>query len=510
MASTSNTATAMSAWPDEALLARTRTGDERAFGELYQRHVAAARAAARCLVSAADVDDVVADAFANIFSIIQRGGGPEVAFRPYLLVCVRNTCYRLSSRRPVPRDPLDSGFDGPSTDADPLTAVVESSVVAKAFFSLPERWQQVLWQTEVEGRRPSELSNELGLSPGAVAALSFRAREGLSQAYLEAYLPARRSSGTCTTVAALLPPYVRNRVSAAERQAVGAHLEQCASCTSTLDDLEAANRPLRSLLGPAVLGASGSAYVARLFGGAARTIRRLATIKALGAAAATAVAIGATSMIPAPTGISPAIPAAAASPAAPPTGTVPSGGGTSSGASSLHPPGPPAGPPASIETSAASPAAGDLLAIAPVAATTVATLDAPPPAGAATPDSTAVGDPGVTVPAVTVPPVSVPPVTVPPLTLPPISTPDVSVGPITVPGIELPGVTLPEITVPQVTIPAITLPPVTLPPVTLPPPATTATTAPPSGGGTSIDISLGGIGVHLGLSTPTTAAPSGG
>src|SRR5690348_16746929 len=112
MALSSTSATAMSAWPDEALLASTRAGDERAFGELYQRHVAAARAAARCLVSAADADDVVADAFANIFSIIRRGGGPEVAFRPYLLVCVRNTCYRLSSRRPVPVDPLEAALDG--------------------------------------------------------------------------------------------------------------------------------------------------------------------------------------------------------------------------------------------------------------------------------------------------------------------------------------------------------------------------------------------------------------
>src|SRR5438046_570456 len=130
MAITSTAATAMSAWADEALLASTRAGDERAFAELYQRHVAAARAAARCLVAAADVDDVVADAFANIFSIIRRGGGPEVAFRPYLLVCVRNACYGLSRRRPVPQDPLEWSLDEASAEGDPLASVVESSVVA--------------------------------------------------------------------------------------------------------------------------------------------------------------------------------------------------------------------------------------------------------------------------------------------------------------------------------------------------------------------------------------------
>jgi RNA polymerase sigma factor (sigma-70 family) len=494
MAFTSTSATAMSAWADEALLASTRAGDEHAFGELYQRHVAAARAAARCLVSAADVDDVVADAVANIFSIIQRGGGPEVAFRPYLLVCVRNTCYRFSSRRPVPVDPLDGGFDGPSSDADPLTAVVESSVVAKAFFSLPERWQQVLWQTEVEGRRPSELSSELGLSPGAIAALSFRAREGLSQAYLEAYLPDRRSPGMCASVVPLLPSYVRNRVNAAERHAVGAHLEECAACTNTLDELEAANRPLRSLLGPALLGVSGRAYVARLFGGAARTVRRLATVKALGAAAAAAVAIGAGTMVPSPTGISPTIPpAAAATPATPPTGTVPTATARSSKANRFRPSGPPSGPRA-VDASASPETSADQFA-APVGATTVAAPDVLPPTD----------DSAVTVPPVTVPPVTVA-VTVPPVTVPPISTPEVTVGPVTVPGVDPPGVTPPEVTVPQVTVPAVTLPPVTLPPATLPtlPPLTTATTAPPDDDGVNVDISLGGIGVHIGLTTPTT------
>jgi DNA-directed RNA polymerase specialized sigma24 family protein len=55
--------------------------------------------------------------------------------------------------------------------------------VERAFRGLPVRWQRVLWQLEVEGRRPRELAVELGMTPNAVSALGKRARAGLRKAY---------------------------------------------------------------------------------------------------------------------------------------------------------------------------------------------------------------------------------------------------------------------------------------------------------------------------------------
>jgi DNA-directed RNA polymerase specialized sigma24 family protein len=43
---------------------------------------------------------------------------------------------------------------------------------------LPERWQAVLWHTEIEGSRPAEVASLLGLTANGVAALGYRAREG--------------------------------------------------------------------------------------------------------------------------------------------------------------------------------------------------------------------------------------------------------------------------------------------------------------------------------------------
>src|SRR5689334_5223495 len=96
---------------DEALVGRARAGDQVAFGELYRRHSGAARAFAHCLLGrGADADDAVAEAFTNILAALQRGGGPEVAFRPYLMVCVRNACYRAGRRRPTER-PIEDDVD---------------------------------------------------------------------------------------------------------------------------------------------------------------------------------------------------------------------------------------------------------------------------------------------------------------------------------------------------------------------------------------------------------------
>ncbi len=72
------------------LLNKVRTGDTAAFGVLYQRHVQAVRRLARELVmSPAEADHLVAETFALVHDVTQRGGGPTDAFRPYVLTALR-------------------------------------------------------------------------------------------------------------------------------------------------------------------------------------------------------------------------------------------------------------------------------------------------------------------------------------------------------------------------------------------------------------------------------------
>src|SRR6478672_9944727 len=84
---------------DAALIARTRVGDERAYAELYARHASAARATAWSLLrSQPEVEDVTSEAFARLFAMLRAGRGPDEAFRPYLLSCVRRGCIDQATR----------------------------------------------------------------------------------------------------------------------------------------------------------------------------------------------------------------------------------------------------------------------------------------------------------------------------------------------------------------------------------------------------------------------------
>jgi RNA polymerase sigma factor (sigma-70 family) len=76
---------------DSELVVQARQGDRRAFGTLYLRHHDAAwRVACAAASSAADAEDAVAEGFTRVFVALPRIVDREIAFRPYLLACVRN------------------------------------------------------------------------------------------------------------------------------------------------------------------------------------------------------------------------------------------------------------------------------------------------------------------------------------------------------------------------------------------------------------------------------------
>jgi RNA polymerase sigma factor (sigma-70 family) len=255
---------------DADLIARSREGDSAAFSTLYDRHAGAARAAAMSLTKApSDADDLVAEAFTRVLATLRRGGGPQLAFRPYLLTTVRNAYYDRV-RRDVK---VDAGTAPPeavtSAAVDAVTAE-DARLVAEAFATLPERWQVVLWHTEVEGRGPAEVAPLLGIAPSAVAALSYRAREGLRQAYLQAHLQAPAPE-RCREAVSRLGAYVRDGLAERDRRAVDAHLAGCASCRVLLGELQEEATTLRGALLPVLVGIPAVAYLGHLGSGATVT-----------------------------------------------------------------------------------------------------------------------------------------------------------------------------------------------------------------------------------------------
>ncbi|GAA4702770.1 sigma-70 family RNA polymerase sigma factor [Phytohabitans rumicis] len=276
---------------DPELIAAVRAGDTAAYELLYRRHVEAARRVARTLVrDRADVDDLVAEAFAKLLATLSAGGGPDTAFRPYLLTTIRRLFYdrtRRDRRESVTDDPAAHDPGVPFVD----TAVqsIEYAFVARAFARLPERWQTVLWHTEVEGEPPAAVAPLLGLTPNGVAAMAYRARERLRQHYLQEHIAAGPAD-ECRWAIERLGAHVRGGLSRRDNRRVDDHLSECRRCHLLFVELAEVNAGMREVLGGALLAGSASAYVAAptvagLFG---RLVRRRSTQAATAGAAVVA------------------------------------------------------------------------------------------------------------------------------------------------------------------------------------------------------------------------------
>ncbi|HEX5862607.1 MAG TPA: sigma-70 family RNA polymerase sigma factor, partial [Nocardioides sp.] len=254
---------------DAELISAVRGGDVDAYGELFERHVAAARRLARQLVPPADAEDLVSEAFAKVLSLLQRGAGPDLAFRAYLLTAVRRLHVdRIrAGARVQPTDDLEP-FDPGVPFRDTAVEGFENGAAARAFASLPERWQAVLWHTEVEGQKPADVAVHLGMSANSVSALAYRAREGLRQAFLTMHLQ-ELEDDACAWTHQNLGAYVRNGISRRDAAKVEHHLTECRRCTALYLELTEVNSNLAGLLAPLLLGSAAAAYVGSAAGVAA-------------------------------------------------------------------------------------------------------------------------------------------------------------------------------------------------------------------------------------------------
>ncbi|NYI42487.1 sigma-70 family RNA polymerase sigma factor [Demequina lutea] len=247
---------------DPELIAGVRAGDTAAFGVLYERHADAARKVATQYTNTpTDIDDVVSESFSRVLRALQQGDGPDLAFRAYLFTIVRRTGMDLINKgiRTKPRDDMSLyesslGYE-PSSD-EPAMEGFEHALVADAFKSLPERWQAVLWYTEVENKSPKEIAPLLGLSANGVAALSYRAREALRQAYLQQHL-STAIDVNCLEANAQLGAFVRGGLNRREATRVDEHVKVCEKCAALVAELEDVNKGMRSIIAPLILGVLG-------------------------------------------------------------------------------------------------------------------------------------------------------------------------------------------------------------------------------------------------------------
>lgn len=365
---------------DAELISAVREGDLDAYGDLFDRHFMAAQRLARQLVSPGDADDLVSEAFMKVLGVLQRGGGPDIAFRAYLLTAVRRLRVdriRATSKLQTSNDM--EAFDPGVPFRDTSVEGFENEAAARAFASLPERWQLVLWHTEVEEQKPAEIAPLLGMSANSVSALAYRAREGLRQAFLNEHV-ADIEGETCRWTHDHIGPYIRNGLSRRDSGKVDRHLEECRACAAIYLELVDVNSNLGAIIAPLLLGGAAAGYLASTSAASAVGIGALivgsldrakdfvvanAGVSAAGGVAAAAAVAGLTFVALADEPVRPPKEAAAAIAAtSDPAPVVPSPSATTKGAQARRTPKPTAAP---------------YITSAPTAATTRSTSVAPAP-----------------------------------------------------------------------------------------------------------------------------------
>ncbi|WGM19958.1 sigma-70 family RNA polymerase sigma factor [Paenarthrobacter sp. OM7] len=252
---------------DEDLIRSVEGNDAAAIENLYRRHVPAARAFAKRLVgNDFDSDDITSEAFLKAVSAIQRGNGPTGPFRPYLLRAVRTSAadhWNALSRHDLVEDTAETPEE--ETGYDHVLNEADRKLASTAFASLPPRWQTVLWHVDVEGEPPRNVGPLLGLEPNAVSAVAARARKGLRQAYLEAYI-ASSLDEKCKPYLPLLAKSVLEGLSPAEDLRLQNHLTDCPACSSAILSLADARSTMRRAVAPWLLGIAAGSPVLEMVG----------------------------------------------------------------------------------------------------------------------------------------------------------------------------------------------------------------------------------------------------
>jgi len=264
---------------DAELLERVRGGDKRAYGMLWDRHRRAGLNAARAITSAFDADDLVSEAFMRVLNAINRGNGPTAAFRPYLITTIRSVAARWGAQ-PAELTPDELEVVDPDSSDEAFAERFDQSLTVRAFNTLPERWQEVLWYTEAEQLPPREVAALIGIKPNAVSALAKRAKEGLRHAWVQAHIATVPADSECRWSIDRLAASTRKSLPAREQDRLDAHLEECGRCPLAAAEMTEASHRLGALILIGFLGGGAATAYAALIKPAA------ATAAALGAGAA--------------------------------------------------------------------------------------------------------------------------------------------------------------------------------------------------------------------------------
>ena len=180
---------------EEALVARAKAGDRRAFGELVERYMRRAYYAALGFVgSPEDAMDLSQEAFVRAYRARGRLD-PSRPFYAWLYQILRRLCFNFVRDRRTRRRRTEQASDwlvdqasdrhSGMNPARALQREEDRKRVLKALATLPEREREVLVLKEWEGLRYREIAALVGIPIGTVMSRLYSARRRLAAAVEE-------------------------------------------------------------------------------------------------------------------------------------------------------------------------------------------------------------------------------------------------------------------------------------------------------------------------------------
>ncbi|MFD1697292.1 RNA polymerase sigma factor [Roseibium aestuarii] len=166
---------------DDELLVRIKTGDEDAFRQLVERHVDRGYAVAvRILHNGTDAEDVVQDAFLQLWTKREKWETGRAKFSTWLYRVVTNRCIDQLRRPKVEvMDDLPELQDESSDQMEMLERQEASDLLNQAIQDLPEHQRIALVLSYTENLSNAEVAEIMETSVSAVEALLKRARQKL-------------------------------------------------------------------------------------------------------------------------------------------------------------------------------------------------------------------------------------------------------------------------------------------------------------------------------------------
>jgi DNA-directed RNA polymerase specialized sigma24 family protein len=263
---------------DAELIAAVASGDAASYVTLQVRHTSAVRILARQLVASPDeAEEVLAETFDRLRDVLRRGDGPVESLRPYLLTAVRRVALErrsealgglgvlgLHTEHTELSEPAAEEAEIPNLGeplfTDPAVAELESTTLARAYASLPERLRAAAWHIMIERTEPAQAATILGLTEAGVAELPAQVSAALSQAYLELYLTSLTQEA-CKAEAGQLGQHLNSATRGLDERTVRVHLRVCRECRGVAVELTGLDRSLRRTMAPIFLGPAAAAYL---------------------------------------------------------------------------------------------------------------------------------------------------------------------------------------------------------------------------------------------------------